>query len=163
MCDYDSRCDCGEDDDDLVGHVLEHIAQGRWGVTGVYGDGFSPPFAYTTGLSGLARPELIIAGLDPPLAGRLLNTVAQRLLDEAGLGAGSRLRRVIQRFDVALVSVTDPRGIEGQIATRLVYGAVPSLQVVLPDARGRFPWSPGYDLPASIQPLWGSPRSSREG
>lgn len=38
-----------------------------------------PPFAYTTGLFGLAHPELLIVGVDPQTAAGVLNDLGNRV------------------------------------------------------------------------------------
>ena len=69
MCENDPRCNGG---DDLVGNALVQIAQGRWGVTGIFGSALEPSFAYTTGLTEFGHPELVITGIEPSPACHIL-------------------------------------------------------------------------------------------
>ncbi|WP_265742869.1 DUF4262 domain-containing protein [Gordonia liuliyuniae] len=77
MCEFDPRCGGS---DDLIGHALSLIASGSWAVTGVYGDESSAPVAYTSGLTELGRPELVVTGVDPEHAGPVLNEAAARVV-----------------------------------------------------------------------------------
>ncbi|MGI6797038.1 DUF4262 domain-containing protein [Gordonia sihwensis] len=155
MCEFDPRCDGA---DDLVGDALALIAEGRWSVTGVLGDAANPPLTYTTGLTAHGRPELVMTGLPPDLAGILLDHAARAVVADPGFGPGSdvpaRLRRPV-RFRA--IDVIDAGALR---LTRVVYGArFDAIQLVWPDDDGRYPWQSGYSIPARVQPLLGVPES----
>ncbi|MFT4089074.1 MAG: DUF4262 domain-containing protein [Gordonia sp. (in: high G+C Gram-positive bacteria)] len=153
MCEFDPRCNGG---DDLIGHALAQIVQGRWAVTAVFGDEVSPPMAYTTGLTEFGRPELMITGLDAELSGRLLNLAAQRVIDDPTIGGGTHLARVIREpYELAAVDVAHTATLR---VTQVVYGrAFTALQLVWPDRDGCYPWDHGYSVDLDAQPLWGVP------
>src|SRR5690349_21329848 len=71
---------------DPVEFAHRAIAKRYWTVTAVRAAqrvGF-PSFAYTTGLTSLGHPELIIYGLEPGVAGSILNTVGHRIARAGG-------------------------------------------------------------------------------
>lgn len=153
MCEFDPRCDGS---DDLVSNALAQISAGRWAVTGVFGDETGPPVAYTTGLTEFGCPELLITGLDPELACRILNRAADlAIADEHFLDAG-RLDGVLRPpYQLAALPAVDTAELG---VTRLLYGPdVPVIQLIWPDAGRRYPWDHGYANPADAQPLSGVP------
>jgi hypothetical protein len=61
--------------------VLREIINGHgWAVQ--YVEGEDRPFAYTVGLTDLGLPELLITGLPPRTAKRLLNSIAHDMVDD---------------------------------------------------------------------------------
>ena len=61
--------------------VLREIINGHgWAVQ--YVEGEDRPFAYTVGLTDLGLPELLITGLPPRTAKRLLNSIAHDIVDD---------------------------------------------------------------------------------
>lgn len=155
MCEFDPRCNGS---DDLVGNALAQVAAGRWAVTGVFSDDLGPAFAYTTGLTEFSRPELLIYGLEPELAGPILNRAAELLIDDEALFDAPRIGRILRPpYQVAALPAVDTAELT---VTRLLYGPdVPVVQLIWPDAAGRFPWEPGYAYPLDAQPLSGIPRT----
>lgn len=132
------------------------IAEHGWAVQGVFPTTDAPgvPFAYTVGLTAQRLPELVIYGLAPAAAHPILNIAATRMRDEGPLTPGEPVSRVIDGFDVAVREVSDPTDLA---MARRFYGAVQALQLVWPDAHGRFPWHTGYEGPRDAQPLTGRP------
>ena len=154
MCEFDPRCSGA---DDLVGHALALIARGSWAVTGVYGDDLAPPVAYTTGLTELGRPELVITGVEPEPAGLVLNEAAARVVLTPGFAAGSTLTglRSTNRYELTAVEVIDSSPMR---VTHLLFGeSFRAVQLVWPDRDHRLPWDRGYALSADEQPLLGLP------
>lgn len=151
MCEFDPECDGA---DDLIGDALAQIAAGRWAVTGVLGDAAHPPIAYTSGLTDLGRPELVMTGLPPRLAGLLLDHAAQIVAGDAGFGAGSTIpARLRQRVSLTAIDVIDASPMR---LTRVLYGLrFDAVQLVWPDDAGRYPWQAGYAIPQQVQPLLG--------
>ncbi len=155
MCEFDARC---SGSDGMVGHALGQIAQGKWGATGVLGTGGAPSFTYTTGLTTLGRPELVMTGLDPEIAVGVINLAAVYMLADPDLVDGrDPLRAVEDICEVVAIEASDTSQMH---VTRAVYGEFRALQLVWPDERGRFPWDRRYPRRRSRQPLWGRRRAS---
>lgn len=155
MCEFDPRC---TGSDDLVGNALAQIATGHWGVTGVYGDELNPAFAYTTGLTEHDRPELVVYGLEPERACGILNRAAELAVADARFLERPTLRGVLQPpYDIVGLPALDT----GEMTvTRLLYGPdFAAVQLIWPDAGGRYPWDRGYAYPPGVQPLTGVPRT----
>lgn len=153
MCEFDPRC---SGPDDLVSTAYEQIAAGRWSVTGVFGDASGAPVAYTTGLTEHRRPELLITGLDPDLACRILNRAAELALADRTFLESKFLGGVVQPPHLlAGLPAVDTSEMH---VTRLLYGPdFPALQLIWPDEQSRFPWESGYSFPVDAQPLSGIP------
>lgn len=152
MCEFDPRC---TGSDDLIGRALTLIAQGSWAVTGVYGDETSAPVAYTSGLSELGRPELIVTGVDPEYAGPVLNEAAARVVLMPGFGAGSTITdlRSTNGYPLTAIDVIDASPMR---ITALLFGdSFRAVQLVWPDRDHRLPWDRGYALTPDEQPLFG--------
>lgn len=153
MCEFDPRC---QGSDNLVSNALDQIDAGHWAVTGVYGDELGPAFAYTTGLTEFFRPELVIYGLDPEQACRILNRTAELLIANDRLFDTPRLGSILRPpYQLTSLPALDT---DGLTVTRLLYGPdFPAVQLIWPDAGGRFPWEPGYSIALEVQPLSGVP------
>ncbi|WP_132991658.1 DUF4262 domain-containing protein [Gordonia zhaorongruii] len=152
MCEFDSRC---SGSDDLIGNALSLIARGSWAVTGVYGDEAEPPIAYTSGLTELGRPELVITGIEPEYAGPLLNEAAARIVAAPGLRPPTTLSDLqsARGFDFAMIDVIDASQLK---VTAMLFGqSFQAAQLVWTDSNGRLPWDRGYSLAPDEQPLLG--------
>ena len=152
MCEWDPRC---SGSDDLVGHALALIAAGSWAVTGVYGDATAPPIAYTTGLTELGRPELVITGVDPEQAGPVLNEAATLIVARPDFGAGATLSDLTSApgSDFTAINVIDASALR---ITALLFGrGFQAVQLVWADMSHRLPWDRGYALAPDDQPLLG--------
>jgi hypothetical protein len=115
------------------------------------------PFSYTVGLTNLQHPELIITGLPADDAQVILSNAAQLVLDGRYLIAGDRLDGIIAGYPVVIAGPAATAGTEYKmrIALRVFAQVAWALQVVYPDADGRFPWDAGYSM--TIQPLLAPP------
>jgi hypothetical protein len=71
--------------EELRTRVLNH----GWAVQYVEID--RAPYAYTVGLHDMGLPELLVSGLSPSWAGRLLNSVAQEAVEGHVLHPGERI------------------------------------------------------------------------
>lgn len=158
MCDIHPECD---GPDGMIGHALEHIGRGSWGITGVLGDRWSEPFAYTTGLTSLGHAELVITGIDPIGAAHILNIVAEHLLRDDDLGIGSEI--LVDSFDAHPLHLLDVRDVWPLAVCRAIYSEFEAMQVVWSDHDGRFPWHRDYAYAPSRQPLLGAPPPSGRG
>src|SRR6516162_8184963 len=70
----------GATERDYAEHMQQLIAAYGWAVQGVERDGIHPPWAYTVGLTGHRRPELVVTGMGLARATKVLNDVAAPLL-----------------------------------------------------------------------------------
>lgn len=110
-------------------------------------------FSYTVGLSlTRAHPELVLVGHWKQNHAVIGGAVAAIERGER-FEIGSTSDQVIEGYPVCFTAVTPLRREELLTYTSWLYRRKPfeALQLVLPDAAGRWPWEPGYDsLP---QPL----------
>lgn len=117
--------------DVMVRPVVERCG---WAVQAVGGQGRRPPFAYTVGLTGRGRPELVVSGKSPSAAHDLLEAVLAGDPPRAG-----------RRYDLPVgpslqvVEVTWPAR-RLVVATALYGDRVTAVQLVWADGRGRWPW-----------------------
>ena len=151
------------DIDDLLRRQDEIIDRVGWAVMHILPTENDPdtatPFAYTVGLTAHRHPELLIAGLPPEVARRLLNDLAGRLYDTAErFTHGQRISDLIAGYDTVIVEgpVTDEL-LPGLAIARYGREQVRLQQVVWPDPQGRFPWEAGYDLERHAQTLIAHP------
>jgi len=111
------------------------------------------PFAYTIGLHDRGLPELLVTGLSPERAARVLNdvagaTVGGRVLDPGAhiaVGAGPLLE---------IVEVEHPDA-HMNFAMALGGPDVRALQLVWADDRGRWPWAASWGNERRRQPVLG--------
>jgi hypothetical protein len=140
-------------------HVRDLIAQHGWMVAKVGDQGVM--FAYTVGLTEtLGHPELIMTGLDPNVAQSILNMAGDRiekgesLIPYSSEGAESVLfvdglfgggyRAAVQRVSP---SQRDHRMGVAKVHYEARGQDWEALQIIMPDAKGRFPWQLGYAFP----------------
>jgi len=111
------------------------IAEHGWGITAIPEDDEGPAFAYTAGLARLDRPELIVVGLPPSSAMRLLNAVGELVRDgRAPLGSPLAGCLPDPTVTVRLRAVRDDEPIASFItyARALAHGRAVSLVEILP-------------------------------
>lgn len=158
--------------DQQAAHVASVVRQFGWYIQWVGSscchpgcadatDDDGPPFAYTVGLFGLRHPELLVFGLPPETAGRLLNDLGGRVRAGQQLLAGQLLTFEWWAQRALLEPVPNP----GEIVftangyyDRPDEASVPVLQLSYDDDAGRFPWEAGYAGPG-VQPRPGSFRA----
>jgi hypothetical protein len=111
------------------------------------------PWAYTIGLHDWGRPELLVTGVSPPRAVRLLNAVTRDALRGLTLEPG----RQIQVADGPLVEVVevDHPDVHMGWAVAIAGSPIRALQLVWADGRGRWPWSPQFCDGRRRQPVFG--------
>jgi hypothetical protein len=105
-----------------------------------------PPFAYTVGLALTAKaPELLAAGLSHGVTAGFIASYAKRVQ------RGERIRTRYAYADFANLAVQFlPLHAAGKRqlgqAGNIHHGwAFPALQLIYPDAEGRWPWDPACD------------------
>jgi hypothetical protein len=140
---------------DRFGLALQYVFNGE--------DDHVPPFCYTIGLHELGHPELLVFGLDQGTSAKILNTVGARIRDGERLRDGDVLT-LAGESPLLVTARTVPNPGEILFSANRHYhrpdeDSVPALQLVWPDAHGRFPWDTGYELPAWYQPPPGSFRA----
>jgi hypothetical protein len=109
-----------------------------------------PPFAYTTGLFGLAHPELVIVGVEPLTAQGVLNHLGERVRVGEPLMPGVLISFQQWSHQVIPEEVPNPGEIvfeANRFYQRSPDDSVPVLQLGYDDFEGRFPWDPGYAAP----------------
>jgi hypothetical protein len=122
-----------------------------WTVQIMSEDHTTPAFAYTVGLSGQKFPELVLFGsLSPEVMAGVLNSVADLFFRSGEAICGDMyqaLRNVPVRLREIDVREFSKYGILADCwADRYIHSINRAIQVVLPDAQGRFPeHDPNYD------------------
>ncbi|OCB46252.1 hypothetical protein A5721_14275 [Mycobacterium vulneris] len=117
------------------------------------------PFGYTIGLSEAGLPELLITGLEPPMTWKLLNTVAEYLVDVTEPAPGDTIALPDDWF-AEFVEVSEPTAHLG-FAVELCGHGIRALQVVWFDRHGHSPWCSEFNRGGPRQPVLGV-RGSRE-
>jgi hypothetical protein len=135
---------------DYKARITGLIGQYGWAIQGVERDGPHPPWAYTTGLTGQGRPELVITGMELGEAAELLNLAAGLPPGTLVPGTYFRLRSTSAR----VIEVTAPWA-HLNVAVDVYGEDITALQLVFADDRGRWPWEPGFTGLAGGQPVLG--------
>jgi hypothetical protein len=122
-----------------------------WAVQFVESD--RNPFAYTIGLHDWGLPELLVTGVSPPRASRLLNGVARDALRGLSLTPGSRIKLEAGPL-IEIVDVDHP---DAHMGWAIKFGGpdVRARQLVWADGRGRWPWSATFCDSRRRQPVLG--------
>jgi hypothetical protein len=143
----------GATEHDYAEHMRQLITTYGWAVQGVERDRIHPPWAYTVGLTGHRRPELVITGMELEEATAVLNEAAEHLLqaDPPEPGAQTRLR---DGPLVELVSVAVPWA-HLNLAVELYGEEIRALQLVHADPYGNWPWDRRYQGVPGGQPILG--------
>jgi hypothetical protein len=122
-----------------------------WVVQGVEDERL--PFAYTIGLHDRGLPELLVTGLSPEDAGRLLNDVAVAALGGRVFEPGAH----VAVGDGPLLEIVEVEHPDAHLVFAVALGGpdVRALQLVWPDERGRWPWAAGWGRGRLLQPVLG--------
>jgi hypothetical protein len=144
--------------DERLDRYVRAICELGWAVAHVEGSGQSSGYSYTIGLTRFhGHPELLVSGLEPEDATRLLGELAgsvrggSRLI--AGVMFGADTGHTLQLADIA-----DPqRMTDAQTVYASEAGHVDGLQVIWSDQSGNWPWDPGWLGTDCDQPLFGHP------
>jgi hypothetical protein len=138
--------------EDYLDELRETISGHGWAVQFVEHD--KRPFAYTIGLHDRGLPELLISGLPPDIATRVLNSIAHMIVDDGTVLAPAMHIDYQDRFLIEVVEVEHP-DVHLKFAVKLCGSDVRALQLVWADTRGRFPWEPGWGQGRRRQPVLG--------
>jgi len=136
--------------------MSEKIAEHGWTATGVKSDRGHFPFVYTTGLTKLGQPELIMIGIPIQLGYGVIQDTIDAMHEGLVLEAGKTYPNLVSGdYELAVVEVIDPLNPEyPQSCTTIFYGETfRSYQLVWPDQKGRYPWDEGSQV--SEQPVLG--------
>ncbi|MFI8291600.1 DUF4262 domain-containing protein [Streptomyces sp. NPDC085614] len=148
--------------------TIEQVRDHGWSVVMVPADAEGPGFAYTIGLWHTHRvPELAVFGLDIGTMRVLLNTLGRQAAAGTVLESGREYEEVVEGRPVAL-RTADLRWYREFFGGAIAFHRrppFPVLQVVWPDAEGRFLWQVGTAEPyGRSQPrLWLRPAEHPEG
>ena len=138
---------------DYLAHLRELLAQHCWVVQGVQRERRRPPYAYTVGLAGHARPELVVTGLAYNQAADILNGIAAQLLQNGPPGPGDLVPLPGgQRAEI--VRVAEP-SVHLLVAAAVNGPGFSALQLVYADDQGRWPWNPDFRGGRGGQPVLG--------
>ena len=134
--------------DELRSTILEH----GWAVQFVESD--RTPYAYTIGLHDCGLPELLVTGLPPQRAARLLNRVAEMTIRDGPPTPGDQLQVPAGPL-VEAVTVDHP---DAHMDMAVAFHADPqlrALQLVWADRDGRWPSAAGFSNGRGRQPVLG--------
>jgi hypothetical protein len=165
MC---KMCDAGFDDmtdiqqqqwlDQDDAHLRDIIKNNGWAIMDVEGGLLTPTMSYTVGLTEVARPELVVFGLDFHLAGHVLDELAKWALTGREYPPDSDVESLdwLCPGGVRLIRHPDPNPVLRVARRRYARGNWPrmrALQVVWRDESGNLPWERTYSERNWLQPL----------
>lgn len=145
MCDHP-----GSTIDDYLDLLRAKMLEHGWTVQYVEND--RTPYAYTIGLHDYGLPELLITGVSPHRAQRLLNSVARIAMQHAEPMPGDRIRLPAGPL-IEVVTVDHPDAHMNMAVA--FYGPIRALQLVWADGRGRWPWAANFSDGRGRQPVLG--------
>jgi hypothetical protein len=131
--------------------IRELVEKHGWAVQFVESD--RTPYAYTVGLHERGLPELLVTGLPPQSAARLLNSVAAYLL-EGGRPVPGELISIAGGSALEVVQVQHPDA-HMNVAVAFYGTDLQALQLVWADDRGHRPWCPEFTNGQVRQPVLG--------
>ncbi len=138
--------------DDYLDHLRTTIHSHGWAVQFVESE--NRPFAYTIGLHDRGLPELLITGLPATTSARLLNSIAQGLVEDA---TALRPAMRIEYQDKLLIEVVEVEHPDVHLKFAVgIYGPeVRAFQLVWTDERRHWPWDRGWSHGRRRQPVLG--------
>ena len=154
MCDHPTATR-----EDYLGQIARLIKENGWAVQGVERDRLRPPYAYTIGLTGYLKPELVVTGLPALRSAELLNNVAAHMLHADEPPEPGEQIQLIEGPLIEIVEVEVPPA-HLLLVGEFYDGPYRALQVVHADDRGHWPWDTGYRGIRGGQPVLG-PRATR--
>jgi Domain of unknown function (DUF4262) len=145
MCDHP-----GSTIDDYLDLLRAKVLEHGWATQ--YVEDNRTPYAFTIGLHEHGLPELLVTGVSPPRAVRLLNSVARIATRDYAPMPGDRIELPAGPL-LEVVSVDHPDA-HMNMAVAL-YGPISALQLVWADGRGRWPWAADFSDGRGRQPVLG--------
>jgi hypothetical protein len=146
------KCDHpGSTTEEYLAELRETMLEHGWAVQYVESD--RRPFAYTIGLTRYGLPELLVTGVAPRRAVRMLNTHGPQTVRDGRPAPGTRIAHPGTAL-VEMVQVDHPDA--HLIFADAIFGdEVTALQAVWADWRGHWPWSPSFNDGRGTQPVLG--------
>lgn len=135
--------------DDYIRRGREIVRRHGWMVQAVLPDEAQPSYSYTVGLSQcpLHHPEIFMVGLHPNQARSLLNVAGEHIRGGRRYDRVTFADEIIEGYPVALMPIRSRSTVRHSSAGRAVLGrAFDGVQMIMPDAEGRFPWENDCDL-----------------
>ncbi len=138
--------------DEWLAVIRTTVDKHGWAVQYVEDD--RTPYAYTIGLHERGLPELLVTGLPPQAAARILNSVAAYVID-GGRPVPGEWISMPDGSALAVVQVQHP-DVHMNVAVAL-YGRrkLHALQLVWADEQGHRPWCPEFSNGGARQPVLG--------
>ena len=145
MCDHP-----GATQQDYFDELRSRVQKHGWAVQYVEID--RAPYAYTVGLHDRGLPELLVIGLSPSWAGRLLNIMCPRRHARRSAAPGKQIS-----VPTGLIEVVEVEHPDAHMNWAVAFGGpdVRALQLVWADDCGRWPWALGFDGGRTRQPVLG--------
>jgi hypothetical protein len=131
--------------------IREMVAKHGWAVQFVESE--RAPYAYTVGLHERGLPELLVTGLPPQSAARLLNSVAAYLVD-GGRPVPGELISIAGGSALEVVQVQHPYA-HMNVGVAFYGTELRALQLVWADDQGHRPWCPEFGNGQVRQPVLG--------
>ena len=137
--------------DDYFDELRAIIRTQGWAVQFVESD--RTPYAYTIGLHDWDVPELLVTGVSPHRAMRLLTSVARDAVRGDKFTPGQQFTIPVGPV-IEIVEVAHP---DAHMNFAVAFGGpeIRALQLVWADGRGRWPWSAEFADGRATQPVLG--------
>jgi hypothetical protein len=134
--------------DDTDRWVLETVERDGWAVLAIKEEDYHPGYAFSVGLfRNFGHPELLIMGIPPESATRLINLMGEAIRSGQQFEASRRYDGFAQDFPLTFLAV-DGRHHEPYLGYANWFNRgtdYPVLQCIWPDKQGQFPWEAGYE------------------
>lgn len=146
------QCDHpGSTTEDYLAELRRTMLESGWAVQYVEGDRM--PFAYTIGLTRYGLPELLVTGVAPRRAAKMLNALGRRAVDDERPAPGMRI--VVPAGPlVEMVEVEHPDA-HLVFADAMFGDEMTALQAVWVDSQGHWPWVASFDGGRGTQAVLG--------
>lgn len=131
--------------------IRDLVEKHGWAVQFVESD--RAPYAYTVGLHERGLPELVVTGLPPQQAARILDPVAEYLLDGGRPLPGEWVS--IPGGPTMLVVQVEHPDAHLNVAVAFYGPELQALQLVWADDQGHRPWCPEFSNGPVRQPVLG--------
>lgn len=147
--------------------ALDDIAAHGCHVLHVLEEGDLPPFAYSVGIQQTSQaPEVIVVGLQRPVAHFVVNEYNSRVRASESFMPGTLYAGFLEGFDVQFAPVERSHYRDYLGWARWLYRGdeFPALQLIYPSTSGAWPWdSEASEDFRARQPLLGAPHSNGAG
>jgi hypothetical protein len=146
------KCDHpGGTTEEYLAELRQTMLESGWAVQ--YVERERMPLAYTIGLTRYGLPELLLTGLPPRRAARMLNALGRRAVTGERPAAGARIALPAGPL-IEMVEVEHP-DVYLILAGAIFGDEVTALQAVWVDSHGRWPWAANFDDGRGTQAVLG--------